>query len=398
VTILGIDNGRLTRLEHPAHDTVVGWTPDGRHLLFASDRNTGSIGLYAAPLENGDIVSPSRLLDADFRSREVLRVTNSGALYYFGMNSPASFEVQAAFYDFNTGKLASAPRTVGGALGSNSAPVWSPDGESLAYLAQRSSPGTQIVVHSMETGESRRLIPKMGGMTNGILEWSPDGRSFLTYGFAPQAPRPGGGNDVGLFRVNVETGDATHFAGVQSSDPKWSPDGTKVYYRTGLGAAGSLASTAFHVRDLASGSERELIRGNLGDVQLSPDGRYIATFSRDQASSTISILLIPTDGGDARELMRESAATPIQPWIWAPDSRSIVILQGNLNTTPHSYWLVSLDGQKKELAADLDRLNASAAPRLSPDGRQIAFSVRTVARETGQAGVWVMENFLSKLR
>ena len=39
-------------VEHPAHDCLLGWTPDGKHVLFSSDR-TGTFDVWSLPISDG---------------------------------------------------------------------------------------------------------------------------------------------------------------------------------------------------------------------------------------------------------------------------------------------------------------------------------------------------------
>ena len=84
------------------------------------------------------------------------------------------------------------------------------------------------------------------------------------------------------------------------------PNLKKLYYRQGKANVSDLSALEAPLveRDLASGVERELIRGNLGGAALSPDGRYLATSNVDLATKSKSIMLVPVAGGEPRVLMR----------------------------------------------------------------------------------------------
>jgi hypothetical protein len=78
---------------------------------------------------------------------------------------------------------------------------------------------------------------------------------------------------------------------------------------------------AFYSIDLTSGQETELIRG-AGGLNLSPDGRYIATVSGAAG------ILIPTGGGSSKELLRADESQGINVAFWAPDSMSVYFRKG----------------------------------------------------------------------
>ena len=149
----------------------------------------------------------------------------------------------------------------------------------------------------------------------------------------------------------------------------------------------------FIERDLASGNEREVIRlpSRLGEVNVSPDGRYIATISEEASSKSSTVLLIPVAGGQPRELLRVSLAEASQRFggmAWTPDSRAVIVMKNRDDRG--ELWLVPVtDGQPRKL--DIDLTNWAGGFRVHPDGRQIAFVAGKAASE-----IWALENFLSK--
>ena len=114
------------------------------------------------------------------------------------------------------------------------------------------------------------------------------------------------------------------------------------------------------------------------------------------------MLVIPTAGGEPREMMR--VATEVEPGelthydkgqgiggvTWMPDSRSF-LTRKRLNQSDE-LWRVPVDGGiPSKLDGIIDR-NISL-PSVHPDGRQIAYAVsETGPRQPGE--VWVLENFL----
>ena len=138
----------------------------------------------------------------------------------------------------------------------------------------------------------------------------------------------------------------------------------------------------------------------MGNVQLSPDGRYIATGSVDPATKSSTFLLIPVAGGEPRELMRAGSKADSAPSMltWAPDSRSLLIRKRPSGENQSGeVWQALLDGSEaRKLDEKLDPRLATAGIRLHPDGRQIAFTpdALTGAGWARSAEVWVLENFL----
>jgi Tol biopolymer transport system component len=61
ILVLALDGSReVPAVVHPSQNAMMGWSPDGKHLLFASDR-TGSMGIWALSFAEGKPGrSPSR--------------------------------------------------------------------------------------------------------------------------------------------------------------------------------------------------------------------------------------------------------------------------------------------------------------------------------------------------
>jgi Tol biopolymer transport system component len=115
-------------------DEVVGWSPDGRNLLFVSDR-TGAPGIWTVPVQNGKPQGTPQLVKSDVGPFYPLGLTRSGALYYgVKVGGPDIYVVP---FDFSAGKLlAPASAVTTQFMGSNRTPDWSPDGKYLAYVTQ----------------------------------------------------------------------------------------------------------------------------------------------------------------------------------------------------------------------------------------------------------------------
>jgi Tol biopolymer transport system component len=395
ISILPLNGGsEFQAVDHVAEDRLAGWSPDGKYLLFTSNRNTGSPGVYASAFANGrpDGTSPRFLYPSLGNGRiHSLGVTNSGALFYFDFLAPNGYsEIQVAPFDFATGMLGSGVTVGGERGGSSSGPAWSRDGRYLAYivtpLAPVASSQPGVAVHDFEGRSSRELRPGLNNL--GQLKWSPDGRSLLAYGVRL-------GTQAGIFRLDAQTGEATRLA--DGNNPAWSPDGNTIYFRRTYSAdpGGSTSraletiGAAFFARDLTSGSERELIRRPaLGAVNISPDGRFIATGADDVAADTRTILLIPTGGGEPRILRVNRPRDGGVP-MWAPDSRSVVV-----RASSDEVWRYPIDGGQPVRLASW--ASVPAGPQLSPDGKRVAIERRVTPAQSREPGVWVLENFLPK--
>jgi dipeptidyl aminopeptidase/acylaminoacyl peptidase len=154
-------------------DLLPGWSPDGRGVLFVSDR-TGSPGLWLQPLTHGRIDGQPQLLSQDLgRVADVWAATRDGAFIYFRQTGL----VKVAVVSLDERRLATgAPSTEGtGQLGGTMMPAWSPDGRRLAYHAMLT--GSRLVtlgIRDIETSDEKLLRTSLRYPVT--PRWSPDGR------------------------------------------------------------------------------------------------------------------------------------------------------------------------------------------------------------------------------
>ena len=205
VFVLATDGSQeIPVVVHPSQDVLVGWSPDGKRVLFASDRS-GSMGLWGVGFADGKVQGAPQLLKPDIGRHEFMGLADNGALY----SSPSPGEggdIRVATLDFATGRFLSPPvAPIQTYVGNNGFPDWSPDGKYLAYASQRGTVGSRyfvIGIRSTETGQTRELTPLPGFFLLQSMVWAPDGRSFTVAG------RDVKGRE-GIFRVDALTGQTT---------------------------------------------------------------------------------------------------------------------------------------------------------------------------------------------
>jgi len=398
IYLLSIDGKQESALiEHPANDLCPVWTPDGKRILFVSDR-TGSVGAWVIQVADGKPRGPAELVKQDFGKRILpMGFTREGSLYY-GLET-GMMDVYTASLDFKTGKLLAAPKKATERfVGSNSKPDWSPDGRYLAYISQRGPlwEGSFVVcIRSLETGEERDLSPRLSYIFT--LRWSPDGRSILLSARSTK-------NRFGLFLLDIESGNVTPVVlnreGVQVgwTGPTWSPDGKAIFYVRQ--ESGNRRASIIVARDLETGQEREVYRLSAGTSivhgsSVSPDGKWVGFRSFDQQTGVVALQVVSTSGGVSRELVRLEKSENIPgftPLEWTADARQLLFSKGPTGPQDLTFeiWRVSMDGGKPQ-RLDLPA-NGFRDLRIHPDGQRIAFS----AGQPTTAEVWVMENFLPK--
>jgi Tol biopolymer transport system component len=364
---------------HPSQNIVMGWSPDGTQLLFASNRS-GSFGLWTAGIKDGRPTGTLTLLKPDIAASWSLGLTAAGTMMVWKYASPVFVQVSAV--DLNTGKLTANPQNFQQFITSRGRPEWSPTGDRLAY--QTCDPlgagPCALWIRSIATGSQRELKPNLGYFF--FPRWSPDGRELLVRG------RDRKGRNDGLYRIDAETGDTTLIVSPFSGQslPQWAPDGKHVYYRR---------NASIIERDVATGNEKEAVRissDQPGQIAVSPDGRYVAYLATDAGGR--GLFMVPMAGGEPRLLLARKAPERLtERFDWTADGAALAIATRRDDTGDQALWLVPIDGQQpRRLSIDVDKWSIMDGFRFDRSGKRVAF-----VASAGDPGLEIraLENFLT---
>jgi Tol biopolymer transport system component len=384
ILVLAVDGGREGPLvQHPANDVMFDWTPDGKRILFGSDRS-GTMGAWWIQVADGKPQGAPEMVKPDLgQDVDPMGFTQDGSYYYrvrTGMT-----EVYFAELDLATGRrLAEPSPATQRYAGANHNPEWSSDGRQLLFLSHR-GPGLwgarAICVRDMESGEVREIPSKLERMV--LARWSPDGRSLLVIAQHP----PG---EIGPCRIDLQTGDFERMdlKNLVGWGGAWSPDGKTVFYSQWNSTTRTISIV---VRDLATGQEKMLHSVTepshyFSGVALSRDGGQLALAVHEEGSKVLKVL--PAAGGEARDVL-QGVQMPIPGSVaWTPDGLSLLFTRKpNPRGSETELWLVPVQGgepRKLDLTAD-----NICDVRVHPDGRHIAYTAGEDRQE-----VWALSNFL----
>jgi dipeptidyl aminopeptidase/acylaminoacyl peptidase len=225
----------------------------------------------------------------------------------------------------------------------SSEPKWSPDGAWLAFVsdctANADKPGQdQVFVWSRKTGESKKLTQLVGNIDS--LAWSPDGKA-IGFLFVQNATRSAGalaamkpwagviGEDgveiqqVGL--VDIASGSFSQVtpATLHVYEFGWAPDSKRlVFVAANPPGENNWWVAQLYTEEVAGGQPKSIldptkVSGALHGLQIgvprwSPDGTQIAFIGglmSDQGSTGGDIYLIPSTGGEPRDVTSGRAAS-----------------------------------------------------------------------------------------
>ena len=283
---------------------------------------------------------------------------------------------------------------------------WSPDGRSIAFLANDAAGSAQLHILSMDGGDARPLTSGKTPVTH--LAWRPDGGA-LAFAAADEAPEKTGeakfedafevGNHSFLDRAprqpihiwtaavadgavkRLTSGARSLPLGLLPNGPpsqlSWTPDGASlIFVQADTPATGDADSGRLMRVDVATGAVQPLLAGGARqDIpQISPDGRSIAFVAPrgDVPAFQRRVMIAPAGGGAARD-----AAPALDVAVdlvgWLPDGQS-VLLSGTDGTTG-GLWMAK---GGKAVRLDLGGLDPASAD-IGSNGA-IAFTATTADR------------------
>jgi Tol biopolymer transport system component len=160
--------------------------------------------------------------------------------------------------------------------------------------------------------------------------------------------------------------------GLASSSLRFSPDAGSI-----VAAVSSAPNTTdLWLHDLGRGARTKLTEQGPNNAvpTWSPDGKQVA-FSSTREPPGIYVQSLDAPG--SAKLVLRRGPNPQSPGAWSPDGRTLVFMETNPRTGS-DLWTLTLDGKAAPLLVTQAQ---ERDPRLSPDGRWIAYQSNTAGRD-----------------
>jgi Tol biopolymer transport system component len=268
----------------------------------------------------------------------------------------------------------------------NMCPVWTPDGQKVAFVRYSETGAATIFTVPASGGAERKLLDLGSNAAFCGWDWSPDGK-FIA--FAQKDPKEG------PFRIFLVSADTLAKSALTSPpggnladlnwgkgdfDPEFSPDGQSVAFVR----YSSWISGDIYIVAVGGGEPRRLTFNNttIAGLAWTADGREII-FSQNPVfvEGNGSLWRIPASGGTA-ERFAEGGHNAVYPHIARRGNR-LAFVQGSGDLSIY----------RKELSATSSKLPPTkfiastrndASPDYSPDGSKVVFH----SDRSGQFEIW----------
>ena len=349
---------------HPGQDGAMGWTPDGKRVLFVSDRDAYAdfTRFYTVSTEGGmpDILPMWRAFDGSYSpdGTKMAYVPNfqwqaAWKRYRGGQTTPIYI---VKLSDLSLEKL---PRE----NSNDSSPAWF--GDTVYFLSDRNGPVT-LFAYDTKTKSVKQVVENKGFDLKSVSA-GPDALVYEQFGgiflFDPQS---GKSKKVEIHLTGDLPATRPHFEKVGESiqGAGISPTGARAVFE----ARGEIVTVPAEKGDI-----RDLTRTTgvaERDPSWSPDGKWIAYFSDESGEYALHL----RDQSGLGEVKKINLGTPPSYFYgptWSPDSKKIAYTDKRLNL-----WYVDVEkGTPVKVATErVEDPSSGMNEGWSPDSKWLTYT------------------------
>lgn len=352
IYLVPVGGGELKRLTFD--DTLIdglGWTADGREIVFSSIRSGGVPSLWRIAASGGQ-PEPLSAVGINADSPSLSRQGNRLA-YAHSMADSNVWRVEVA----DSRRASGEPAVLISSTLYDHSPEYSPDGKRIAFVSGRT--GTSQLWICNSDGSAPVQLTSFAGAATGCPRWSPDGQNIAF------DSNPEGNADI--FVIGVEGGSPRRLSWERSEDiaPSWSRDGRWIYFTSNRGGQFQIWKMS-----VEGGNPTQVTRqGGYVSVE-SPDGKYLYY---TKGHTTPGIWRVPVEGGEETMVLDTLKAGFLR--YWAVVDQGIYFATRATSPRPTILFFSFASGQLTEVLT-LEKPLLVGAPGLSvsPEGRWLIFA------------------------
>jgi Tol biopolymer transport system component len=208
-------------------------------------------------------------------------------------------------------------------------PVWSPDGEKLAYCEREGTGFGQPQVINADGSARRQLTNVKGGACP--TDWSPDGEIIALTGYG------------GVPRILVTGKDGHNIAAVAYGyGARWSPDGKQLVF---------CRSDSVWIANVDGSGAREVVQDKSNVLEVAwADGHSIAFSSERAKRGKYGIFRVNLDGSGLESFLTDEKIEFYFP-VFSPDGKKIVVDSYPHGADESSVLLVDLATRSSQFLA-----------------------------------------------
>jgi Tol biopolymer transport system component len=343
------------------------WTPDGRGVVFSSDRGGGQ-NLWTVPVSGGE---PQRLPVGE--NAWALSVARNGhrLVYQQALEDLNIWRIAGPGQVWQPMKKEPAPTKFIASTKGDASARFSPDGKKVAFESNRLGSDEIWVCNS--DGSNPVPLTSFGGSQVGSPRWSPDSRQLVF------DSSKGGSQDI--YTVSAEGGPSRRLTTESSADvrPSWSRNGGWIYFgsdRTGDWQVWKIPSEG--------GTAVQVTRQGAREAFESADGQWLYY---TKALPIQGVWRVPVAGGEEIQVLDHG-----RQGSWALLDAGISLVGLDPESTPiiefFSFATRRLTVITK-LPKDLVRPVSFGSLAVSPDGRWILYT----SNDRTESDLVLVENF-----